>query len=703
MPRPDRRTKRTMGQPTHRAIRAADRARRTRVALPTASIVLGMLLAPAAANATAQPGADPFLGVATTPNVVTPPGDADRQAYLASLLDEAEARALHADARWQRLMHYRSTRRGVRSNATGVGFFFSPDGATDPAAELNATLTAFFAPATPPGEEDTHPQCRFPARYRWLNESLDFDPEQLPPRPCPRFERWHAEVDADSATLVMAEPYMFNPASMYGHTLLRLDRRASGPGSTLWSTVLNYTAQSNTSSIPRYVVDGLRGNFPGRFATMPFYMKVQKYIHIESRDLWEYELGLSADEVDWIVRHAWELENTYFNFYFLSQNCAYQLLAMIEVASPGVDLVRHFNAYTIPADTIRVMNAYPDLITERRHLPSHTRRMNSRRALLDPAEQDLAAALGRAEIDRIGELDSLPRKRQVAVVDTALDYFRHRHGWEEPYDPDPPRLQPELEAAERALLERRAALGAGNGQPPLNEVVVAPEEGHETARFAIGAGVTGEGRIFQDLRLRAAAHDILSRQEGYLQDTSVEAFELRMRAWPDRLPHADGLLVDFQLANLVAISPLERWVKRASWRLAVGAGPDMDDGCASWQCSRVRLSTGPGVAARTHLIGREIYYLFVDGEAAAFPLASPYFRLRANASAGLVLQLGPWWRVHAEATWRQVLAGHFEDDRGFLDLYLGQSVAPHRNFEMRLGLRQRGTAREALLGLHVYF
>ena len=74
------------------------------------------------------------------------------------------------------------------------------------------------------------------------------------------------------------------------------------------------------------------GGFPGRFYVMPYYVKVQEYSNIESRDLWEYELSLSPAQVQRLVMHAWETRTTEFDYLFLTRHCSYQLLTLLEVA-----------------------------------------------------------------------------------------------------------------------------------------------------------------------------------------------------------------------------------------------------------------------------------------------------------------------------------------------------------------------------------
>jgi hypothetical protein len=92
--------------------------------------------------------------------------DAD---YRSELIRRARAEGLASRREWLDLGHYRPNllRPGHTSLIDSPGFFNAADGKVDPEAELAATLAAFFDDARL-SEGAQHPQCAFPARYRWL-------------------------------------------------------------------------------------------------------------------------------------------------------------------------------------------------------------------------------------------------------------------------------------------------------------------------------------------------------------------------------------------------------------------------------------------------------------------------------------------------------------------------------------------------------
>jgi len=208
---------------------------------------------------------------------------------------------------------------GVKSEADGPGFFFHPRGQVDPQGELEATLEAFFVGAAAEGQQAQgwqHPQCRFPARYDWLKAQSRFDPSKLPAQPCPRLEAWRAALDPGSVSLIFASYSLRNPASMFGHTFLRLNHKRRQGSQNLLDCGINYAAITTTHNGVLFAILGIAGGFEGRLANFPYDMKVQEYSNLESRHLWEYDLHFTQEQIDRMFRHLWELGSTFFWYYF---------------------------------------------------------------------------------------------------------------------------------------------------------------------------------------------------------------------------------------------------------------------------------------------------------------------------------------------------------------------------------------------------
>ena len=219
------------------------------------------------------------LGTALCLAAASAPARADT---LSDLQARARSERLADDPAWSDLLQYEPYpfTGQLRSLADDKGFFNAPDGARNPAAELEATLARFFEPARPEAPDD-HPQCRFPARLHWLKTRLAIAPAQLPGQPCPRLEAWAKEINPAGVTLVFPSAYVNSPASMFGHTLLRIDTVGQTDQTRLLAYTINYAAKADATDGFSFALKGLTGLYPGMLSSSPYYAKVREYSDME--------------------------------------------------------------------------------------------------------------------------------------------------------------------------------------------------------------------------------------------------------------------------------------------------------------------------------------------------------------------------------------------------------------------------------------
>ena len=298
---------------------------------------------------------------------------------LAQLIQSATARKLSQSAQWRAFLHYKPTLgNGWRSQVDSPQFFMSSKGKVDPQAELNATLAALFSVnAKPPLRLTAF--CRFVARRYWLVEQLGSQADLLPDGDCPEFDRYVDYLQADSLTLIFPSAHPNSPSSALGHTLLRIDKKEQRAESRLLNMSINFAAEvPEEVSGAAYAIKGLSGGFQGKFRMLPYHMKLREYGQIENRDTWEYPLRLSKAQVDLVLRHAYEMLISHFDYFFFSENCSYHLLSLLEVANPEHSLTDNFGLWTIPVDTIRLLEEQY-LVEEKRFVPSSIRQLRARR------------------------------------------------------------------------------------------------------------------------------------------------------------------------------------------------------------------------------------------------------------------------------------------------------------------------------------
>jgi len=337
-----------------------------------------------------------FLGslVLPVPNNANA-SDSPQHKYVHELIERAKNLKLAQHRYWQILVHYEPTWTGVESEVDSPEFFLAPNGKYDPNAELSATIQAFFNPPVinPKTPFDQAAQCQFVARFHWLSQQLKFDQNRLYFHQCADFQKWIQKVQPESVSLIFPSYFLEAPASMYGHTLLRINRKGLPLTSPL-NYAVNYAAMVDVSQeFPLiYMLKGTFGGYYGRFALSrfalsPYYLKIQEYNNHETRDLWEYELSLNQDEVLNMMRHMYELDGINFNYYYFRKNCSYHLLSLLEAARPSLHLREKFPWVTLPGDTVRVVVGVPGLVVAYHYRPSKLNRAEQRYADLDSIER----------------------------------------------------------------------------------------------------------------------------------------------------------------------------------------------------------------------------------------------------------------------------------------------------------------------------
>ena len=608
-----------------------------------------------------------FAAAFLPPQAVAAP---DRE-YLAELTAKSRQLRLAERPEWRKLLHYLPRAPawpGVRSLVDSPRFFNAPGGKTDPQTELEATLASFWSEVE---ETDTqqNPQCEFIARRAWLDEQLGFDPARLPRRECRRYAQWHASINPKGLTLIFASAYVNNPASMYGHTLLRVDAKDQNERTRLLAYTLNFAAATDETNGLLFAVNGLLGGYRGMFSILPYYMKVREYSDLENRDIWEYELDFTPREVDLVLMHAWEMGPSWFQYFFFDENCSYQLLALLQVARPELDLVAPFRWWALPSDTVRAVTGSAGLLSRAVFRPSQATVVGRRLEGLSEPERDLVKQLSMA---RIGAGDArlrvLPEDRAAATIEAGYDYVNYRRAIGKQDVPDPAALA-------RELLVARSSLDAGSQAPAIATPGVRPDQGHSTSRVDLGAGRRA-GRNFQELRARASYHDLVDPEEGYERGAQLEYFGLRLR----RYEQGPVRIEDLAIIDIFSLSRRDEFFQPRSWKFTVGLRREfLADGSDPLALA---LDGGAG-GAWSAAGGRSLVYAMADGAARQHHRLDGGYALGAGARAGALLDAGSRWGVHAYARALRYVLGDLDTPRS---LGLESRLTLGRDLALRLDI-----------------
>lgn len=425
-------------------------------------------------------------------------------------------------------------------------FFFSQNGKTNAKDELNATLEAFFNETR---FDDNSSACRFPARKAWLQEQLGID--NFVEVECTEYDATLKKLDPKSATLVFPAAHINSPASMFGHTFLRIN---SSYDSRLLSHAINYAADANPDDTNAVVfaVKGLFGGYFGNYSLLPYYEKLKEYRDTEQRDIWEYDLNLNEEEVLKMVRHIWELNGTHSYYYFFTENCSYNMLWLIELARPSIHLREYFNYEVIPLETVHAAKE-EGIISKTNYRPSKRSTLLKYEELLSSKNLHLPKAIVNSEIksdDILNDVNITLEQKQY-ILEASIEFLEYSFSKNS-------MTKPEYLALFHKLSKQRAALGFGKAldiKTPQD-----PAQSHRAIRVSAGVGVREEEAI-GFLGIRPAYHDIEDSNYGFLRGTQIEFLNFEFSYTED-----DFEVEDATILSIVSLAQRSEFFDSLSWR-----------------------------------------------------------------------------------------------------------------------------------------
>ncbi|MBJ8440916.1 Lnb N-terminal periplasmic domain-containing protein [Acinetobacter junii] len=468
---------------------------------------------------------------------------------IQNYLKIAEQKQLHQDITWQRLMYADQSQ---KSEVAYDGYFYAKDGKNNLKNELQTDVKALFINSA----ENQSIRCKFPARSQWLIQQLNIDTEKLPIVKCPEFDQWINQIKPHKATLIYATDFMGNPSSMFGHTLLRLDPKDQKQ-LNLVSYAVNYAATVSGEDNWSYAWKGLTGQYPGEYSLMPYYRKVKEYGDFESRDLWEYELNLTPEETRFLVEHIWEMQHVSFPYYFVSDNCAYRLLGLIDLVRPNLDLKKQFNYAAIPIETLKAVDQQ-DLVKEVVYRPALETQLLSQAKqhgtpLAKVAHQVAFQDVGKAQplLEKYNQHDQA-KILEMAYDDLYLQYISRQV--------DADFAQPQL----RQLLAERSQIDVEKQRQEPERPKKQPVEGHHARNLSVNVGEL-QGQKFIELGHRQAYHDLIDPQGGYRLGTQLLFLDGNIQYRDDqlKLEHLDLLTVN-------SYNPIQPFKSPITWGFNLG-------------------------------------------------------------------------------------------------------------------------------------
>lgn len=437
-------------------------------------------------------------------------------------LDEGQVAVIASSDEWQRLLHF--TKNSRRSQISSPNFFIFKNGQDDYVAELKSNLELFL--------KDESYACKFPARAALLGKKLN-----VSFRNCPEVEEWKELIQAKTVSLVYVTQYVSNPVSIFGHSFL-LFQNNERPLNL--DVVFNNAANvpENVSTYD-YVVKGMFGGFPTVYTKEPFYIKIQEYNNIENRDLWSYQLNLSATDIDQLLNHLWELANLKDEqYYFLNSNCAFNIYNALAAVHSELDFIEEPRLYVLPVETVQRVHRITRAVS---YYPSIREKLVQRYKKI---ESDGATSIDNAEINlELYEYKKSQNGGQLSAED--------------------------LKLYNGAMLYRSKL---GRRLTPLEYIAPnSPDKAHPTWNLSLGVGKEQEKNLTA-LSISPFSHSLLQNETGFLPYSEIIVLKASFQKKEEEKFNLDQLTL-LKMGNFIESAGFD---SQYSWHFAANLNRNIE-------------------------------------------------------------------------------------------------------------------------------
>lgn len=520
---------------------------------------------------------------------------------------------------WLKLLHYQKSGDGYVSVVEKGNFFLTDDGMKNPQSEYDEAIRLF-------NKKDNLKKCDFPARFMILlkegkvSGSLD---------DCEEYQQYLSDVQPKAVTLLFTDAYMNNPSSMFGHTLFRIDTKRKG--TQLLAHGANFGADTGDEHGPLYILKGLWGGYYGHFGLHPYYDVINLYNNIENRDIWEYELNFSDEELALFVAHMWEMQDAHIRYYFASKNCSYVLLLVLEAAKSDLDISSQFEYYTVPLATLKAVNAVPGFVKNVNYRPSRQSKLKYRAAQMNKNQMSVFRDI--IKEDKV-DLDTLDEEERADVLETAYQYVQYQY------------VEKSLELTDYRkksfkLLKERSKIA--NQRQYFNELKEGknPALAHEAKQGSLLFGVRN-GEAFQEIAFKPVYTSLMDDSYGLLKGAEINMVDTKIRHYDRQNKY---VLEQLKLLHVTSLSGCDVMFKPISFEIDAGINrlfnPKTEN---DYTAAVVGVSGGQSYAATQDLL----IYVMSEGDIVYSGGLNHYGYLNGAVKGGFYYNHDKW-RLKAEA------------------------------------------------------
>jgi len=296
---------------------------------------------------------------------------------------------------------------------------------------------------------------------------------------------------------------------------------------------------------------------------LPYYVKIKEYSDLENRDIWEYYLDLNNEETYQMVLHILELRDIYSDYYFLDENCSFNILFLLESGRPSLHLVDYYwdrlGYGVIPLDTVYIVRN-SGIVSKVNYRPSPVNQIRHLASKLDEDQQQTAKsiAINGFSAENIDSSQISTEKKQQ-ILELAAEYLKYRYSRME--------LTQEIFQEQYLRLANEMINVKGDSKKQIDiPEPEPPESNHRPAKIDFGLGYREES-FFGEISLRPAYRDLLELVNSHYDAAQVKLLEVIGRYYEkgSRLK-----LQEATILNIVSLSAKDIFFYPVSWKLLAG-------------------------------------------------------------------------------------------------------------------------------------
>jgi hypothetical protein len=455
--------------------------------------------------------------------------------YLKTALDKK----IYEESAWKALLHMSDK----KSEILDISFFLSNQRTAK--SELISALKQINKKCI---------VCQYPARYNWLKGRLNISDDILDIKRCEKVQKFITDVEASSVYLVYTSAYFGTPAAMFGHDFLYIKRKNK---SKMLSKSINFYAHiPDNVDILEYAFKGLFGGFEAKYSLQDYYILVKEYSDLSQRDIWEYELNFSKNELEQFLYHLYEVKYKNKNYTFTTLNCSYNIYWLIEVAKSKT--INKSGYIFLPVETIGIFKDN-DWIKKSSVIPSLRNKIKANIKLIENKNAMyyiLDISNSNIDIKKFINKDITLSDKQI-ILTTSVFYLQYLDA-KEKIDKN------YYKKKSYEILKYRSKLGI-NPMKNNYSFIENPENIHKIQKVSFQLGEK-DGKSLSLFNYRLGYHSLDDSMNGFLKGSELVYFDFSVEV------DEDIKLDKLTFLKLSSFVPRDVLFKPISWQL----GFDLD-------------------------------------------------------------------------------------------------------------------------------